>query len=113
MEFLSKTKFKPKKRQAEVLEKLNAELSKKVGIEEKILHKQTKRAIKNWEKATKVKTVNLFKSEPHHISAIIPHLLTYFETEFVPIMETTEDLDIALKIANQALYDMYDLDTNL
>lgn len=110
---MSKTKFKPKKRKAEILDKLNAELSKKVGIDEKILHKQTKRAIKNWEKATNVKTVNLFLSEPHHVSAIIPHLLTYFETEFVPIMETTQDLDTALKITNQALYEMYNIDTEM
>src|SRR6056297_3437985 len=95
---MDKTKFKPKKRRAEMLDKLSADIAEKLGIEEKILQKTSKKAIKRWEKATRVKTVNLFRSEPHHVSSIIPHLLTYFETEYTPIVESSNDLNIALDL---------------
>ncbi len=107
---MDRTNFKPKKRKAEAINKLIADLSEKTGIEGKVLEKQSKRAIKNWEKATRVKTVNLFASEPHHISAIIPHIVTYFETEFKPVIHETSEMNEILEMTSNALKDMYGID---
>ena len=104
---MEKTKFKPKQRKTEGISKLITELSEKMGIEAKLLEKQSKRALKNWEKATRIKSVNLFLSEPQHISAIIPHMLTFFETEFAPLIAKQADMNVALEITNQILSDMY------
>ena len=102
-----KTSFKPKKRRAEGIANLISKLSESTGIDAKILEKQSKKAIKSFQKNTNVPINNLFRSEPHHVSSIIPLILTYFETELLPVINKREELNQALDVTRQALEEMY------
>ena len=102
-----KTSFKPKKRKAEGIANLITKLSESTGIDAKIVEKTSKKALKNFQKSTNVPITNLFRSEPHHVSSIIPLILTYFETELMPVINTRDELRQAIDVAREALEEMY------
>ena len=100
-------KLKPKQRKKEGLARLSEKLAEKLGADARILQNLSNSALKNFEKSTRVRVMNLFLTEPHQVSCVIPLMMNFFETEFEQIFSTKGDLDQALDITRNGLEEMY------
>jgi hypothetical protein len=106
----NRVRFSPKKLRKEGINKLIQELTDSIGLDKKLIKKTSIRAIKSWENSMNYKFENLFVENTKNISFIIPQMMTYFETEFIPIIKENEKLKEALSLTQDTLNEIIILD---